>query len=82
MKENNIKGGLFMIIVAFILWVLIWGMAGYFTVRAIQMHIERKRIAKAMTAMRHAVPAKKITDKDGNVMYSVFPMFDNLSQKE
>ena len=29
-----------------LLWILVWGLAGYFTVRAIKMHIERKRMEK------------------------------------
>lgn len=37
-----------MLIIASILWVLIWGAAGYFTVRAILMHFKKKRIEKAM----------------------------------
>lgn len=32
-----------MVLIAFILWILIWGLAGYFTVRAIRMGIERRR---------------------------------------
>lgn len=33
--------------VEFVIWILMWGGTGYFTVRAIQMHIEKKRIEKA-----------------------------------
>jgi membrane protein DedA with SNARE-associated domain len=38
------------IIIAWILWILIWGLAGYFTVRAIKMHIEKRRMEKMMAA--------------------------------
>ena len=39
-----------MIYIAFILWILIWGLAGYFTVRAIQIHIQSKRWERYMKA--------------------------------
>ena len=39
-----------MIIIAVILWILIWGLAGYFTVRAIQVHIQSKRWERYMKA--------------------------------
>ena len=35
---------------ATILWILIWGLAGYFTVRAIQIHIQSKRWERYMNA--------------------------------
>jgi divalent metal cation (Fe/Co/Zn/Cd) transporter len=37
-------------IIAVILWVLIWGLAGYFTVRAIQIHVQSKRWERYMKA--------------------------------
>ena len=39
-----------MIIILAILWILIWGLVGYFTVRAIQVHIETKRWEKYQAA--------------------------------
>lgn len=35
-----------MIILAWILWIVMWGAAGYFTVRAIRNVIECRRITK------------------------------------
>lgn len=62
--------------VVFALWILMWGAAGYFTVRAIQMHIEKKRIEKAMAARvtLYGVPVKKPTDTstDNQVVYNPF----------
>lgn len=37
-----------MIIVAAIVWVAMWTVTGYFTVRTIQMQIENRRIAKQL----------------------------------
>ena len=39
-----------MIIIAWILWVAMWGASGYFTVRAIQNHIEYRRAVKRINA--------------------------------
>ena len=39
-----------MIIIAIILWILIWGLTGYFTVRAIQIHIQSKHWERYMNA--------------------------------
>ena len=39
-----------MTFVAWFVWILIWGLAGYFTVRAILTHIERKRAERAWAA--------------------------------
>lgn len=62
--------------VVFALWILMWGTAGYFTVKVIQMHIEKKRIEKAMAARAkpYGIPGKKSTDAstDNQVVYNPF----------
>lgn len=37
-----------MIIVAWILWIVMWGTAGYFTVRAILNHIQYRKMVKQL----------------------------------
>lgn len=51
-----------------------WGAAGYFTVRAIQMHIEKKRIEKAMAARAKlcAEQLKYSKTTSGQVVYNPF----------
>lgn len=34
-----------------VLWVLVWGLAGYFTVRSIHAHIEKRRSEDAMAKL-------------------------------
>ena len=70
--------------VLWILWALMWGGAGYFTVRAIRMRIERKRAAKAMAVRRYLAGANitPYTDSEGNKLYSVFPLLTDLSKTE
>lgn len=59
-----------------ILWILLWGAVGYFTVGAICAFIRMKRNEKAMAdwAIQHANRWKKITDADGNerMVYNPF----------
>lgn len=57
-----------------VLWILMWGAAGYFTVRAIQMHIEKKRIEKAMAARAKlcAEQLKYSKTASGQVVYNPF----------
>ena len=67
-----------MIIVAFILWGLVWGLVGYFSVRAMLARIERERVAKAIAA-RSMMPGcnlKPVVDEDGKMVYSLFPDFN------
>lgn len=56
------------------LWILMWGAAGYFTVRVIQMHIEKKRIEKVMAARAklYAEQLKYSKTTNGQVMYNPF----------
>lgn len=62
--------------VAIALWSLIWGAAGYFTVRVIQMRIERKRFEKALAdrIIRNAEQAKNSmnTITNNRVVYNPF----------
>lgn len=34
-----------------VLWVLVWGLAGYFTVRSIRAHIEKRRSEDAIVKL-------------------------------
>lgn len=58
------------------LWILIWFAAGYFTVRAIQMHIERKRIEKALAARvklyAEQLKNPRVVTADNQVVYNPF----------
>ena len=42
-----------MVFVTAFLWILVWGLVGYFTVGAIIMHIQKKRMDKAWVAYVH-----------------------------
>lgn len=49
--------------VLFVLWILMWGAAGYFTVRVIRACIEWRRDKKAMAAWyAERMKLKKSTD--------------------
>lgn len=68
--------------IAWFCWTLIWGLAGYFTVRAILMHIERKRAEKAWAAyMQHQRLMMKRTAATVGKTFSLNP-FDDLLHKE
>ena len=61
-----------MFIIAFALWVLIWGAAGYFIVRTILIRREKKRLQEMMAhrlIMQHQMEAAK---KHG--IYTTVPM--------
>ena len=58
-----------------IVWILVWGLAGYFTVGAIKMHIERKRMEKEMvvylnqrTALIEQMKSFKMAEADSEKM--------------
>ena len=57
-----------------ILWILIWGAAGYFTVRTIQMRIESKRVARAMAelAIQRENLEKQSAQMTGQRVYNPF----------
>ena len=69
-----------MMYIACILWVLIWGLAGYFTVRAYQVHVESKRWEKYMKGRNMYPPiyiVKKSEEKVNNDKLTGDP-FENL----
>ena len=73
-----------MLYIAIILWILIWGAAGYLTVRAIKLRKESKRIAKLLAIMNAQSPTGtlvRITDINGNVSYTPFPMIYGVLKK-
>ena len=72
-----------MLIALWILWVLIWGAAGYFIVGGIMVRREKKRLAEAI-AMRNDLmyQMRAIKDSKGNTMYTPFPMLYDLSKNE
>lgn len=57
-----------------VLWILMWGAAGYFTIRAIQIHIEKKRIEKVMAARAKLCTEQLKYSKttSGQVVYNPF----------
>lgn len=68
--------------IAWFCWILIWGLAGYFTVRAILMHIERKRAEKAWAAyVQHQRIMMRNPGKFTTTHFSSNP-FDDLLHKE
>jgi hypothetical protein len=49
-----------------ILWVLVWGLTGYFSVRAILLCIERKRNEKMMAAyIQHTMQMRNFAERLG-----------------
>lgn len=53
-----------MVYILAILWVLIWGSVGYFTGRAIRLHIERKYNEKMMAAyIQDTMHMRNFTDR-------------------
>lgn len=71
-----------MVFIAWFLWILIWGLAGYFTVRAIKTHIEIKRVEKAMAAYyqhQRLMMTARIFDNAASGLSDHF--IDNLSKK-
>ena len=57
------------------LWVLMWSLTGYFTVKAILAHIEKKRTAKAIMALRYqqAFIEKRAADVCGSKQITYNP---------
>lgn len=71
-----------MAFVAVFLWILIWGLAGYFTVRAIIMHIQRKLMEKAWAAyVQHQRLMMKNPGKFTTTHFS-YDLFEDLSKKD
>ena len=71
-----------MTIVAVFLWILIWGLAGYFTVRAIIMHIQKKRMEKAWAAyVQHQRLMRRYPGKFTTTHFSSDP-FEDLLKKD
>lgn len=70
-----------------ILWCLIWGLAGYFSVMAIKAHIEKKRVeeALAIAAMQRACFVKTTTesgDDSTKIVYNPFGWMYSTNEKE
>ena len=65
-----------MVYVFAFLWVLIWGLVGYFSVRAIQVHIEKKRAEDAMAcyAIQKMILERRLGKVNGRteVVYNPF----------
>ena len=71
-----------MYIIAAIAWVLVWVLAGYFTIGAILVHIERKRAEKAWAAyIQHQRLMMRNTGKYTTTHFSSNP-FDDLLKKD
>lgn len=67
---------------AWFCWILIWGLSGYFTVRAILMHIERKRAEKAWAAyIQHQRLMMRNPGKFATTHFSSDP-FEDLLKKD
>lgn len=67
---------------AWFCWILIWGLSGYFTVRAILMHIERKRAEKAWAAyVQHQRLMMRHPGKFTTTHFSSDP-FEDLLKKD
>ena len=68
--------------IAWFCWFLIWGLTGYFTVRAILMHIERKRAEKAWAAyIQHQRLMMRDSGKFTTTRFSSDP-FEDLLKKD
>ena len=71
-----------MALVALFLWILIWGLAGYFTVRAIMIRMEEKRRREWFAAYMHQQRTMmKHAGKTTGTQFSLNP-FDDLLKKE
>lgn len=71
-------------VIVVVLWILIWGAAGYFTVRAIQMREESKRRAAAIAdwyMRQQAIQRKANAGRNGDIVISLNP-FDDLLKKD
>ena len=64
------------------LWILIWGLTGYFTVRAILTHIETKRREKAMAAYLNLRGTMRMNANRYNYANLSPNPFDDLLKKE
>ena len=71
-----------MTIIAWVCWILIWGLAGFFTVRAIQVRNEMKRTEKAMIAWyQDRQLLMNLAGKYNNTNLSSNP-FEDLNKKD
>lgn len=69
-----------MLIVLVLVWILVWGLAGYFTVRAIQMRAERKRMVKALVEWNNIQQAAR--ERTLKAMQFSSNPFDDISKKD
>jgi hypothetical protein len=53
-----------MYIIACIAWILMWGAAGYFTVRAICTHIATKRMQREFMMYTNTHPWMRVASKE------------------
>lgn len=72
-----------MTFIVWFLWNLIWGLAGYFTVRAIILYVEKRRMEKAWADyMQHQrlMKSARIFDTAGVGLFDYF--IDDLLKKD
>ncbi len=72
-----------MAFVAWFLWNLIWGLAGYFTVRAIILYVQKRRMEKAWAAyIQHQRLMMRYAGTYNNVHLSSDPCEDLLKKED
>lgn len=72
-----------MAIISWSLWILIWGLAGYFNVRAIILYVKKKRMEKDMAAYwQHQSLMMRNAGKVEGSKFSYNPFADLLKEEE